>query len=233
MPRSAKEVMEDAFDEAQDIDALLAADVVKAERLLYAYAERPLRIHIPIIGVALAFKWAYLFQVSMRFKTYHPPQSKAEAQRHPLSPKEKKRRKAAKDKAGLQVSVGNLRIINPEGRRVPDEDTFSIKELAEANPPEIDYIWIVDKIRGILSGINWLADWFGAEHIKLPDWYGSVLWRSSSGPDTLYMPMVTHPKATAEYIQKTCKTIRNGTKAEDDLVGRMDERVNFAKGGPQ
>lgn len=198
-------IMEEASQEAGFIDEDLAADVDDARRVRRKYLSHPLHINVPILGALLAGKLGILF-VSMTWKPHKPHASDKEYK-----------------KSGLHVEMGNFPVKNPEGEIVGDDEFFNVGQILDAGEPDINYIWIIDWIRQLQGILNWIGKFFGAPEIKRLDLWGSIFWRAKDGEDTIFLPLVQHPRKIAGLIIDLSDRVDAGDVAFAKLIKRRDE----------
>ena len=186
----------------------LATMVESARELEEAYRKRPLQIKAPLLGVIIGVKWQLMFQVSMFWS--------------PVAWSRGIGKNRKKNKAGMIVMMGNIAMRNPAGEKTPDEDHFSLRDLANAQV-EVGYIWIIDWIRGLQSIYNMIVGIFGFKGVGMLDLWGYVYFRQMGGPDSIYLPFVKNPRKVASLIKKLSTVMVAGEKAMGELVNRADE----------
>ncbi len=194
------DIIADAKKRAEAKDTTLARKVETADSIRSKYKGKPLRIRVPETPALLSGKPLVPLQVSVTWTPGEVRNSKS---------------------GGLTVRWGRFGF-GGGGSDKPDIERFTIEQIANAPPPDINYVWFIDPIRGVQSAINWFCRLFGIKEVTMLDLYGSILWKASTGEESITLPLVTHPAAVAKTIKEYTLIIHTANTSDDKLEERMD-----------
>src|SRR3990167_87118 len=142
-------IEERAEREAGGINTSLAAQIAEMEDCRAAYLPpngKPLEINVPFWPAFFSGR----FQLFMNApRTYWQPHSEGKP------PKS----------GGLYIEWGTFKVLKADGSTPKDSEQFTVYQIIEAPPPDIDYVFYIDWVRGLQSKLNVLRRLFGLKKL--------------------------------------------------------------------
>lgn len=201
-----REIENQAEAEAGNINRDLASQIARMQDIRRYYTEkRPLEIHVPFLPALLAGKFS-LFVNSPRIYWYPHRQGKP-----------------VKD-GGLFVDWGTFKVADENGRIPQDREQFTLQQLVSAPPPDYDYVWYIDFLRGLQSRLNVLRRFLGMRKIRLIEGPGGFVMNDSRANEQIFVPLVGDPRGVVKFLSNVSNGVLRGESAKKDLRNRKDKR---------